>query len=223
MQRRSRTNGTVDGRPVHRAFAPTSVRREAVQQAVAAGALQVVLRAAAAGSTRGMGRVPRLRGRAVVEAAAVRMSEHGAANRARPVAARAVLSGGKGRAVGLRAREHVVHIRRIAAAVDDGALLGERGLLRQVVAAVELGHVFRDDLALRVLPWALADAIAGVDRPGALRAEIGVPRLAAGAGRRGELLAVLVGAVESAQIAAVADRRARDEKAHVALLREDGA
>jgi len=77
---------------------------------------------------------------------------------------------------------------------------------------VQLGHVLGDDDALGVLPGARADAIARVGRAGALRAEIGPPRLAARAGGRAQKLAVLVGAPETAEIAALSGANAGDEE-----------
>ena len=97
-----------------------------------------------------------------------------------PVAARLVVAGRERRAVRLRAGQDVVLVRRVAAAVDDLALFGERGLLGEVVGAVQLRDVLGDDDALGVLPRAAADAILGVDgaaRPCVL--QVGVPRLAA--------------------------------------------
>ena len=112
------------------------VRREAVQQAVAAGALEVGLRAAAIRPARGMRAVPGFRGVVVAQADAVGMAEHRRALRAaRPVLAGAVLAGRERGAVGLRSRQDVMAVRRIAAAVDDLALLAQRGLLGEIVAA----------------------------------------------------------------------------------------
>ena len=86
-------------------------------------------------------------------------------------------------AVGLRAGQDVVPVRRIAAAVDRLALLVQRGLLGQVVAvAVQIGDALGDHRALGVLPRAVADAILGVHGVRALRAEIGAPGLAGRAG-----------------------------------------
>src|SRR5947207_12312826 len=99
-------------------------------------------------------------------------------------------------------------VRGVAAAVDEVALLGQVGLLCQVVLAVQLVDIFRDDDALGVLPRPLADAVAGVDggfAVGRLGAEIGVPRTAAGAGRLRQLLAMLVGAFEATEIGALAN------------------
>ncbi len=53
-------NSASRGDAWHRPGMTSSVRREAIQQAVAAGALQVVLRAAAIGAARRMRRVPGL-------------------------------------------------------------------------------------------------------------------------------------------------------------------
>src|SRR5262245_6578699 len=64
------------------------VRGEAVEQAVAAGAPQVVLAAAAVGPARGMRRIPRLRRGIVAQTLAVAVADHrGALGAARPVAA----------------------------------------------------------------------------------------------------------------------------------------
>src|SRR6267143_1391689 len=183
---------------------PRLLRGEAVEEAVASGALQIVLAAAAVGPARGMRRVPRLRRVVVPQALPIVMADHRRSLAAlRPVAARAVLAGRERGAVGLGARQDVVHVRRVAAPVHRLALLGQRGLLADVVLAVQLGEVARDDDALGVLPGTLADAVARVDRAGALRAQVGVPGLGAGARRPAEQLAELVRAGESAEVAAL--------------------
>src|SRR4029079_19050703 len=118
-----------------------SVRREAIDARVAAGRLQR-LEAAAARLVR---RVPRLRGGAFVEPGAIAVADHRRTLAAlRPVAARRVDVAGARRRVGLRAGQDVVHVRRVAAAVDDVAALGERGLLGEVVVAVQLAQVVGD-------------------------------------------------------------------------------
>ena len=72
---------------------------------------------------------------------------------------------GEGSAVGLRAGQNVVPVRLVAAAVDDLALLVQRGLLGDIVGvAVQVGDVSWRHDAFGVLPRALADAIARVDR-----------------------------------------------------------
>src|SRR5688572_26356340 len=77
--------------------------REAVEQSIAAGALQVVLAAAAVWSARGMRRIPRQHGWRGVQPLAVMVAHHGGAGGALgPVAAGAVIGAGKRRAVGLR-------------------------------------------------------------------------------------------------------------------------
>src|SRR5260221_9094002 len=183
--------------------------REAVVQAVAAGALQRNLTAAwrdavlrRSGEMRG---IPRPGGFVVAQAQAVVMAKHGRARAARrPVAAGRVAAVADRAAVGCRAGQHVVRVGRVAPAVDHFAFLAERGLLVEVVPAVQLIDVARDDHAPRVLPRAPADAVAGVN-PG--RAEVGVPGLAAGSHRLGERLAVLVGPRETAQVGALARAR----------------
>jgi len=80
--------------------------------------------------------------------------------------------------------------------------------------AVELGDVLRDQLTARVVPRAVADPIARVDRARTLRAQIRVPGRGAAAGRGRELLAVGVGAREAAVVRAVTLADARDEERH---------
>jgi hypothetical protein len=135
-----------------------------------------------------------------------------------PVAAGAVLGAREGGAVRLRAGEDVVHVGRVAAAVDRLALLAQGGLpVDPVVLAVQVSEVARDHLAPGVLPRAAADAVAGVDGGAAVRcagAEIGAPGPVAGAGRLGERLAMRVGAGDPAEIGALAGVRAGDEEGH---------
>src|SRR5437016_11555757 len=88
-----------------------SVRREAVEQAVAAGALEIVLAAAAVRPSRGMRRVPGLRRVVVAQALPVVMPDHrGALAALGPVAAGAILTGRERGAVGLRSGQDVVHV-----------------------------------------------------------------------------------------------------------------
>jgi hypothetical protein len=52
-----------------------------------------------------------------------------------------------------------VHVGRVAAALDDLALLRERRLfIDLVVGAVQVIDVLRDEDAFGVVPWAAADA-----------------------------------------------------------------
>src|SRR6266478_1395031 len=102
---------------------------------------------------------------------------------ARPVVAGPILTRRKRLAVRLRASQRIVLVGGVATAIDDIALFGEGRLLGQVVGAMELVDVFGDGDALAVLPWSTADAVAGIDRRlsvDGLRAEVGVPRMAAG-------------------------------------------
>src|SRR6266436_9136036 len=189
------------------------LRGEAVEEAVAAGALQITLAAAAVRAARGMRRVPGLRHVVVAQALPVGVADHRRALTAlRPVAARAIVAGREGGAVRLGAGEDVVHVRRVAAAVDLLALLRQRRVLGEVVLAVELGHVLRDDGALGVLPGAAPDAVARVDGAGPLRAQVRVPRFAARARRLRERLTGLVRAGEAAEVGALARAGAGHEK-----------
>src|SRR6516164_6485714 len=87
------------------------VRGEAVEQAAAAGAAQVVEAAAAVGAARGMRRIPRSRRNVVAQALAVGVTQHGSAlGAARPVAAGAILARRKRGAVHLRAGQNVMRV-----------------------------------------------------------------------------------------------------------------
>src|SRR5258708_16362287 len=87
----------------------TLVRREAIQQAVAAGALEVGLRAAAIRPARGMRTVPGFRRIVVAQADAVGMTHDRRTLRAaRPVLAGAIIARRECGAVRLRSREHVI-------------------------------------------------------------------------------------------------------------------
>ena len=152
------------------------------------------------------------------------MAEHcrARAGALRPVAAGPVLGGREGRPVRLRAGERVMHVRRIATAVDDRALLGQRGLLGEfVIVAVQIVDAGRDHHAFGVLPWSAADAVARIHRrraAGGLGAEISAPVAAAGAHGLRQVLTVLVGAREAAQVRAFAAAHAGDEERHVGRL-----
>src|SRR6185295_885213 len=122
-------------------------------------------------------------------------------------------------------RQHVVTVGRIAAAVDDLALLAERGLLGKAVGAVQIGDVLGNNSALGILPRPLADAIARIDRRltvGGLRRQVSAPGLAAGSGRLRQCLAMIVGTGEPAEIAAIADAVAGQEETGIGGLRLRG-
>jgi hypothetical protein len=97
----------------------------------------------------------------------------------RPVPAGGIATGRGEEALRVRARQHVVHVDRVAAAADHLTLLGQSRLLGDIVRIrVEILHALRHHCALGVLPWALADAVARVDASGASRfgrAQIGAP------------------------------------------------
>src|SRR6185312_5063500 len=87
----------------------------------------------------------------------------------------------------------------------------------------ESGDIPGDHHALDVLPWSLADAVARIDgglAVGGLRREIGVPDLGGAKTRRlRQRLAVVVGAGDAAEIAAIADATAGQEERGIGGLR----
>ena len=93
------------------------------------------------------------------------VAEHGGADgAARPITAGHVVTSRERIAVGLEAREDVVHVWFVAARVDGLAFLAEPGFLVDlIVVAVQIVDIFRDDDAFGVLPRALADSVAGVN------------------------------------------------------------
>jgi hypothetical protein len=135
-----------------------------------------------------------------------------------PVVAGLVITWRIRSAVGLRAGEDVVLVRGIAAGGHDVAFFSQRRFLVEVVVAVELGDVFRDDDALDVLPRPAPDAVPGVDgrlpRRGA-GAQVGAPDVAAGACGIGQRLAMPVRTRQSTEVGALAPAGAGNEEAHV--------
>src|SRR5690606_8047614 len=116
--------------------------------------------------------------------------------------------------------QDVVHVRRVAAAVDLLALLAERRFLAEIIVlAMQVLDALGDHHALGVEPRPAADPVARVHGLAALgrRAEVCAPRLAAGADGLRELLAMRVRAFETAEVGAVAWTFARDEEAHVRM------
>src|SRR5207244_1689485 len=102
-----------------------------------------LLAAAALRSARGVRRIPgihRWRG----GTGAVGMSEHRSAlGTRRPILAGTVVAGRERRAICLRSRQHVMAVRRIAQAVVDLALFGQRRLLGEIVVAMQLSDILR--------------------------------------------------------------------------------
>ncbi len=140
-----------------------------------------------------------------------------------PVAAGAVVAGGEGRAVGLRAGQDVVLIRHIADAIHRCALLVQRECLVDAVpvaldVAVQIGHVVGDQLSARVVPRTRADAVACVHRRLAAlsrHAQIRAPRASGWCGNTAalrHLRAVRVGTSEAAVVGAVTLAHAGDEE-----------
>ena len=125
-------------------------------------------------------------------------------------------------AVRVRARQDVVDVGRVARPVHHLALLGEGVGLSDVVAialrvSVQLVDVASDEDTLDVVPGAAANPIARVDGrggPGRGLAQIRAPRAASRTGRLCQRLTVFVGAREAAQVRAIAETDAGDEKAH---------
>src|SRR5215831_7895148 len=169
-----------------------------------------------------MRRVPRLRRRLLTEPHAVVVADHGRPLGAlRPVAAGPVLAGWKRAAVRRGAGEDVVPVGRVAAAVDHLALLAQRGLLANIVLAVQLVDILGDDDALGVLPRATPDAIARVDGRGpahGLGAEVRPPGAVTSPRRLRQRLAMPVRALEAAEVRPMAGAGAGDEKGHGGLL-----
>ena len=108
---------------------------------------------------------------------------------------------------------------RVATTIVDLALFGQRGLLGEVVGAVQFGDVLRDRYTLCVHPRTRADTVPRVDRASALRRQVGVSCLCARTDRRREPLAMLVGASNSAEIGALARADTCHEERHIGLLR----
>src|SRR4029453_2932653 len=113
-------------------------------------------------------------------------------------------------------------VRRIAPAIHRLALLVQRELLVDRVAialdvAVKVRNVECNEGALRVVPWAAADAVARVDRGLAGRrcsAQVRVPRPAARTRRASQRLTVLIRPGKPAEVGAVTLAGAGDEEAH---------
>src|SRR5712691_4002169 len=204
----------------------TSVRRKTIKQAVAAGALEVGLRAAAVWSARRMRAIPGFRRVIVAQSDAVGMAHNRRTLRAaRPVLAGAVVAGRERGTVWLRSRQHVMAVRRVATAVVDIALLAQRRLFCQAVGAVQLGDILGDHYAFRIPPRPLADAVTRIHgwlTVGGLGREISAPGLRAGARGLRQRLAVIVGPGETAEVAAVADANRGQEETGVGRLRLRG-
>src|SRR5574341_1080849 len=101
-----------------------------------------------------------------------------------------------------------MHVRRVAATVDDSAFLGDAVFLGQlVVVAVKIVHVLRDHDAFGVVPRPGADAIACVHgwlTATGNRAEIGTPTHPCDPGGVGERLTVSISTGEPAEGCTVA-------------------
>jgi len=142
---------------------------------------------------------------------------------ARPIAASPVLIGRERPAIGLRAGQHVVVVRRIASAGDYGATLGQRGLHAQfILVAMQIIDAFRDNFALEILPRAGSNPLASIDGRRTIHglgAEICPPSLGACARGLGQGLALPVRAFQSAKVGTFAEPGAGDKEGHVGRLR----
>src|ERR1700694_3410405 len=90
---------------------------------------------------------------------------------------------------------------------------------------MQLRDILGDDDALGVLPRTLADAVACIHRGlavGGLRREISVPGLRARTRGLRQRLALIVGAGETAEVAAIADAGGGHEETGVGRLRLRG-
>src|SRR6516225_6343012 len=156
----------------------------------------------------------------VAQAETIRVAKHRRAFRtARPILAGHVLVGRKSGAIRMRAGKNVVAIGLVADAIIYLTLLGERGLLGELIGAVQLRDVLGDNHAFGVHPRTFADAIARICCTGALRGQVSMPGLASRADRRGKFLAMPVGAGQSAKIGALAHADAGYKESHIRLLR----
>jgi len=192
---------------------------KAVEQAVATSGDEVGLAAAA----RHVCRVPRLR-QVIRLGVPVYVSQHSRAEGAAgPVVAGQVQVGRPRAAIGLRACQCVVPVRRHADPGDHVAAFRERGLLVEIVVrTVQFVDILGDHDALGVLPRSLADAVAGIDgttRSRRTGAQVGMPSLVARVNRVGQSVAMRVRAGEATKIAAFAEAGAGDEEGGVWCLR----
>ncbi|NIJ09250.1 hypothetical protein FHS31_002882 [Sphingomonas vulcanisoli] len=103
------------------------------------------------------------------------------------------------------------------------ALLGQRVAARDQVAAagafkriaMKIVQIHRDAVAVNIVPWPLADAIARIDRgrTGARsHTQISPPRPSAQTGRSSKFLAMSVGTFNTPKIAAMAQADTADEE-----------
>src|SRR5512147_714104 len=113
-------------------------------------------------------------------------------------------------------------VRRVASAIHGLPLLVERELLVDRIAvalnvAVQVRDVERDDRALCVVPWAVANAVARVYgglTGGRCRAQVRVPGATPRTRRARQCLTMFVRAGKSAEVGPGALADARDEEAH---------
>src|SRR5689334_4472139 len=116
-----------------------------------------------------MRRIPGVRRLVVAQALTVRMTKHsGSLRTTRPVLAGHVFVGRESGAVWLRTSENIVTVRIVAAPIVYLPFLAERGLLGEIVGAMQLRDVLGDSDTLGIRPRTFADAIACIYRTGTL-------------------------------------------------------
>src|ERR1700741_154618 len=104
------------------------------------------------------------------------MTEHdGALRTGRVVLAGVVLIIRESGSVGSRACQDVMPVWRIATTSVDLALFGQRGLLVEVIGAVQLSNVLRNRHTFCIHPRTLPDTVTRADRARALCRQVGVP------------------------------------------------
>src|SRR5262245_45639975 len=172
-----------------------------------------------------MRRVPRPLRDSILSAFAVDMAHHGRTlSAARPVAAGAIFAGRERAALRGGAGQHVVTIRREAHARNELAALTQRVVeAKFIVVTVQIVNTVRDNLAFEILPRAVTDAVACIDRrlpAGLLGAQIGAPSFPSGAVTLRQHLAMLVSAFDAPKIGAFAGPGASDEERHTGRLRQ---
>ena len=110
-----------------------------------------------------------------------------------------------------------MHVGLVAASIDVVTILIEPCANDDFRADVQLVQVLRYQIAVGIVPGAFADTAAGIDSTPAFGfcPQIRPPRLAAGAGGLPERLAVGVGPFQAAEVTAVSEPLAGNEKCHV--------
>src|SRR5262249_26835319 len=161
----------------------------------------------------------------VAQPLAIDMTNHGRAlGAARPVVAGTILLWRGGAGFGGRAGQYVMTGGGKTYARDKLAPLAQRGVHAVLgFVALRIVDILSDNLALEILPWPAADAVARIDGRlalGRLRAQIGMPGFAARAMALCQLQTVSVGAVQAAEVGSLARPGASHKECHGRGLRQ---